>query len=161
MNLLWFGNFILGSNEPPQRRPRVYFSKRGFKREIFNMNIISQPHLTKTCFVLGLISQVRVFGTEQLPFLYPFVSNLLSYIQIQRKVNVKPRTNNKPFYTSFMYILSRREKTSHTESSTDFSLTIPISLINKNALTAVFSPLAWRLGQEMRRLILHETGFTR
>ena len=110
--------------------------------------------------MLGLISQVRVFGTEQLPFLYPFVSNLLSYIQIQRKVNVKPRTNNKPFYTSFKYILSRREKTSHTESSTDFSLTIPISLINKNTLTAVFSLLARRLDREMRRLILHETGFT-
>ena len=100
--------------------------------------------------MLGLILQVRVFGTEQLPFLFPFVSNLLSYIQIQRKVNVKPRTNIKPFYTSFMYILSRREKTSHTESSTEFSLTIPISLINKNTLTAVFSPLAWRLDREMR-----------
>ena len=101
--------------------------------------------------MLGLILQVRVFGTEQLPFLFPFVSNLLSYIQTQRKVNVKPRTNIKPFYTfSFMYILSRREKSSHTESSTDFSLTIPISLINKNTLTAVFSPLAWRLDREMR-----------
>ena len=93
---------------------------------------------------------MRVFGTEQLPFLFPFVSNLLSYVQIQRKVNVKPRTNIKPFYTSFMCILSRREKTSHTESSTDFSLTIPISLIKKNTLTVAFNPLAWRLDQEMR-----------
>ena len=56
--------------------------------------------------------------------------------------------------------LSRREKTSHTESSTDFSLKIPVSLINKNTLTAAFGPLAWRLDREMRRLILHETGFT-
>ena len=37
------------------------------------------------------------------------------FVYIKRKVNVKPRTNIKPFYTfSFMYILSRREKTSHT-----------------------------------------------